>query len=210
MKKHLVSLTFLLIILSTNISNGQTEKGNFLIGGQTNLSFMSYTSSWKTDNGSGIYDKTRHFEVTPQLGYFISKNLLADILIPITIEKKIVNNDYYKSSAVEFIPLVQRYFGDSKIRPFIFGAAGVGRGHNTNYEQLYVPVTTKYKFKSFVWQAGGGAAFFLTKMVSLDLSIGYFYRSKKIISITPSTLDIDQTTIDKGFASEIGIYLYLW
>ncbi|MGB8489713.1 MAG: outer membrane beta-barrel protein [Bacteroidales bacterium] len=210
MKINQVSLTLLIIILSVYKSSGQTDRGNFLIGGQTNLSFLSYTSSWKTGNTSGIYDKTRHFEIAPQMGYFISENLLVDIMLPISIEKKIVDNDYSKSSVLEFIPLVQRYFGNSKVRPFILGAVGVGYGHYTIHETLMLPVTSKYKFKSFIWEAGGGAAFFFTKQVSLDLSLLYFYRSKAMKSITPPSFYLDQKDIDKGLSSGIGIYLYFW
>jgi opacity protein-like surface antigen len=208
MKANHVSLVCLLLILPTNSSNCQTDKGNFLIGGQASFSFLCYNSSWKTDNGSGLIAKQRNFQFTPQLGYFISKNLLVDIMIPITFEKKI--EDYYnnKSSIIEFMPVVQKYFGNSRLKPFVFGGIGWGLGHTSLYEHTGVPFTYKTRFKIFTWQAGGGAAFFLTKVVSIDLSIGYFNHTKEVTSATPPSPGSDEKLIDKGFGSDIGLYLY--
>jgi len=76
------------------------------------------------------------------------------------------------------------------------------------YEHLGVPFTYKTRFKIFTWQAGGGAALFLTKAVSIDLSIGYFNHTKEVTSATPPTLDNDEKFVDKGFGSDIGLYLY--
>jgi len=208
MKINLVTLVCLLLILPTNSSNCQTDKGNFLIGGQASLSFLSYNSSWKTDNGSGLIAKQRNLQVTPQLGYFISKNLLVDIMIPITFEKKIEDYNDNKSSIIEFMPVVQRYFGNSRLKPFIFGAIGWGLGHTSSHEHLAIPITFKTQFKIWTWQAGGGAAFFLTNVVSLDLSIGYFNHTKEVTSATPPTFNPDDKIVDKGFASDIGLYLY--
>lgn len=188
--------------------NGQTEKGKVLLGGQTNLTFLATSSSWKTDDGSGDYDKTRYLEITPQIGYFLSDNLLAGILVPLTYKKEFENYYSIKSFSTNFVPLLQLYFGKSKVKPYIFGALGLGFGKIINDDSDF-PSPIKYKVKSFIWDVGGGAAFFMNDKVSIDLGLGYAYNSDNIRSKSPLVFQPERTDINKGFVTEIGIYVYL-
>jgi len=188
--------------------NGQTEKGRVLLGGQTNLTFLSKSSSWKTDDGSGEYYRTRYLEITPQIGYFLSNNLLAGILVPLSYKKEF--EDYYslKSSSIDFVPLLQLYFSKSKVKPYIYGALGTGFGKIINDDPDF-PSPVKYNTISFIWDVGAGAAFFLNNNVSIDLGFGYAYNSDNIKSKSPIVFDPERKDIDKGFLTEIGVYVYL-
>lgn len=85
MKKIILGLSLLLIMLKVN---GQTEKGNFLIGlSSYNIGHRVYVSG----NSHQVYDwqsnldtsyNTSSFEVNPYVGKFIEKDLAVGLKIP--------------------------------------------------------------------------------------------------------------------------------
>lgn len=206
MKNKFFILTFLFSIALAGFTLGQNEKGNFLIGGQTGSSYSVTTTSVKAGTWSGAYSKSWNIGFTPLVGYFISKNLLAGLQVPMSAggSKQVSTNDIYKTSSIEFIPFIRKYFGTSKLRPFIFGAIGSGLGRAEGSGPSYSsPSTTRYFL--FTWETGGGAAFFLNEFISVDLSIGYRYHSDRVKYGADGNTQQDHTIIDKGPDTKIGI-----
>jgi hypothetical protein len=210
MKFKFVILASVLVMLLNSISNGQSEKGNISIGGQTNFSFHSITTSLKTSGVSSNYEKSKSFAFSPKLGYFFLKNLQAGIMIPLAFSRSsgITYDNDYKTFSFQLIPLVQKYFGNNKVRPFIFIAAGLGWGNSINSSQSD-PDTYKTRYKLYTLKSGGGVSFFFNDMISIDCSLGYSYDSDSVDSPSVGTTSYDHSVIQKGFNSEFGINFYL-
>jgi len=58
-------------------------------------------------------------------------------------------------------------------------------------------------------KTGGGIAYLLNDLVSIDCSLGYSYLNNSVKSVSPGTSDFDHSVIQQGFTSEIGINFYL-
>lgn len=203
-------LTSLLIILSISLSYGQCEKGSVLLGGQTNLSILSLTTSVKANSVSSNFDKNTSFTFSPVFGYFFSKNLLIGIMTPLTVSstREIASDNIYKAFSMQFIPLIQKYFGNKKVRPFIFVAGGLGWGNSKSSSQLNSIIYTN-KYKLYTLKPGGGVSFFFNERISFDCSLGYSYDIDSVNSTSPGYNNSVHSVIQKGFKSEIGINFYL-
>jgi hypothetical protein len=208
MKSKLGILVSLLLMFSNNLCNAQGEKGNILLGGQTNLSFSSITTSLKSNNVSSNYDKAKGFVFSPKFGYFVLKNLQIGIMIPLAISSNrgISYDGDYKANSFQLIPLVQKYFGNKKVRPFIYAASGFGWGKAISRSQSD---TFKTKYKTYTLKSGGGVSFFINERISIDCNIGYSYDTDSVDSPTVGSTSYDHSIIQKGFNSEIGVNFYL-
>lgn len=173
------------LILATTL-NAQTEptnlptaKGNWIIGGSTNLGFSSNKSTSKTDNYSVDGQETTNFNVTPTVGYFVMDNLAVGLNLGYEVQKydaylnfeqkaKITNSTF---SAVPSLT----YFieADSKAFPYISAGAGYAL-NNAKTDQ-----NTPYKTNFFVWGAKAGFAYFITPSIAIDLGLNYQQLSTK-------------------------------
>ena len=212
MKNRIYYFMFVTIFLFTAIhhSNAQTEKGNVLLGGQTNFIFDTYKSSWKTESGSGDDSKTRDLSLTPQLGYFVLNNFVAGFRIPLDYEFEQGIDYWYvdKYSSISLVPILRLYFGRAKVKPFIYGSAGKGWGRE--WGKYFDGTPYKIKVRKSTWKLGGGCAFFLNDKVSLDLDFGYLFNSYKTEYLEPAIIAGEKhEDINKGFVTEIGVNVYL-
>lgn len=142
----------LLFIFFTRL-NGQTEKGDWMVGGGLRLN----TSSNNTE-----------IAIEPNAGIFVINNLAVGGSISL---------DYTKSGDTKVTsfglgPFLRYYFTNAKARPLLQG--------NTNYlsRKVKTPSTTSTN-NGLNFFLGGGAAIFVSDQVSLDILLGYDHTKYK-------------------------------
>lgn len=182
----------------------QTEKGKFLVGGESSLNFIASTTKWKTDYGKGDNGKSRSVEATAQLGYFIFKNFVAGLEIPISYDKHISDNSYNIYSSVTFMPFLKCYFGNSNVKPFLQGGIGPGWGKE-KYNEPSGP-EVKVPIKITAYEIDGGVGIFLNEHFSIDMGIGYASVKSKWLEKS-SNMDWQSTT--GGIGVSIGLIFCL-
>lgn len=203
MKKTVILIfVSIALLLSQEQIKAQTEKGNFLVGGSSNLGFTSYGTKWETDYGSGEQGKFRNLDLTVQSGYFVFNNFAAGLGIPFSYSKEIEDNDYYVSSSITFIPFVCWYFGKGKLKPFIAGGIGPGWGKEHYSSDIDLKIPTKI----LACEIDGGLAVFLNEHISLDFGLGYAYTSTKW---TDEDSNMNYKTSSSGVGFNIGITCFL-
>jgi outer membrane protein len=205
MNKRTLALLFkLTIIVSSAFS--QTEKGNFLIGGSSQLNYSQTTSTAEYSSGYGSYgsygdpiqtsnkdvSKEKSFNIKPTIGYFVAEKLA----LTFSFDYAYNNNPYVTTKMFEYVPGLIYYFGDSNIRPFLSAEAGFGTLKNTSNNSVS---------HLYIWGFGitGGTAIFLTKSVSFDPAIVY---SK---SFTTSKYLESYNKTSNTFSFQAGITVYL-
>ncbi len=169
-----------MVVLCAFISSrGQTEKGSFVVGGSSDLSFSFHKYSY--DDGS---EKDRNFGIYPEAGYFIADGLAVGTGLSLSFYK---SGDYKTNS--RFIgPFVKYYFGQSQFRPFLTGGTEFGRDMSSWEDEEFVS-------KSFMYKLGGGVAIFLTERISLDLGLRYTHSDYKSEDDEPSS-DASENGVD--------------
>jgi len=202
--KNTVILGFLSIVLfiSQEQINAQTEKGKFFIGGSSSLGFTSYAIKWETNYGSGEQGKFRNLDLTAESGYFVFNNFAAGLEIPFSYSKEIEDNDYYSSSSITFIPFICYYFGKGKFKPYLAGGIGPGWGkeHYSSDNDLKIPT------KILASEIDGGLAIFLNEHISLDFGLAYAHTSTKW---TDEDSNMNYKTMNSGFGFNIGFTCFL-
>ncbi|RVT73128.1 porin family protein [Flavobacterium sufflavum] len=209
-----ISLAFFGII------SAQTEKGSFIISGQTNLGFTSNTTKYKSDRQTTDGPKTNTFSISPSVGYFIVNNLALGLAFDYksTITKQQIeifdpnNTGGYTTGNIKetqttlsIVPNATYFFSKGKTRPY-FGA-GLGLA-NTKYKSNYTSDSSsgdqfsysENKNTGLVWTANGGLLFLITPAVSIDLGLGYANYSFK---------DNGLKTNSSAFGANAGISVFL-
>ena len=158
-----IVLSITVLFFFTELIYCQTEKGRILIGGETKLNFTSSKGKSSMNDELMIYS----FELSPQLGAFMSKSLAIGIDVQISTES---NNDS-KNTFLAFAPFIRLYGGSGNIKPFIQGEVGFGK---LKEGDMYTS-----KSKVFLFGIDGGLGIFINKNISLDIGLGYAYISKK-------------------------------
>jgi Outer membrane protein beta-barrel domain len=139
--------TCALAVLCIYGAAAQTEKGNWMVGGNINLAIVS-------DNSE--------VGLNPQGGYFIINNFAIGATV--TMEyNKIGENSTTTFGAG---PFSRFYFGTKNVRPFAHGEL------NFVSVKLKVPSTTNTENGNNYFLAGG-LAFFLNENVALETLLGY-------------------------------------
>jgi opacity protein-like surface antigen len=176
MKKIFVTLFISGSVLSVF---GQTDQGKFLLGGSSSLNVGIISDRWKSDDDKGKYDKTFDISLDPQVGIFVVKNLAVGLELQVSTSKTTDDDPKDVSTNTIFSggPFVRYYFGSGKIKPFLHSAVGIG----TRKYKFDPEVGNSYdsKYNLFGFKFAGGIALFLNDNVSLDLGLGYSYRSSK-------------------------------
>lgn len=181
----------------------QTDKWKFMMGGQYDLNFNSYTSNYKGSNSSYEIGKYKTFDISPQIGLFLFSNIPVGIEFLYSYE--IMDNGINSSSSFNLMPFVRYYFCHSKIKPYLNIEAGPG------WEKMKGPgfVDPGLSIKIFTYKLGGGICTFINDFVSLDLSIGYKSSTQIYTFHYPIDGDYTSKTRNKGFGASFGIMVYL-
>lgn len=202
MKRKLVFTGLMMLFLIEVPSIAQTEKGKFVLGGDTKLSFASAKVSQGTQYYETGSSKVQSFEFTPQFGFFPVKDLALGLGIRYSYDNTTISYNEYKSTSFYLLPYAQLYFGNSNVKPFLFASAGIGTG--TNVETGYNSSWDNTKKSLFLYEAGGGFAIFANDMVSIELGIAYSAGTSKYDNYGEARKDKAS-----GIGANIGIVLIL-
>jgi len=149
--KKIIAACLLIGLFAT--ATGQTEKGDWMVGGGVRLN----TSKNNTE-----------IAFQPNAGLFVITNLAvgANFIL-----------DYSKAGDTKvtnfgFGPFVRYYFTDAKVRPFFHGTL------NYLSSKVKTPVITSTN-NGLNFFLGGGAAIFVSDQVSLDILMGYDHTKYK-------------------------------
>lgn len=199
----IISIGLVLFCLSQTLK-GQTDMGNVLIGGGTNMSLSFMNSKWKTDNNSGDAGKATNLEITPQIGFFVSDGLAFGVELPISYTaEEDQNNDKLSSTSLAFVPFLRYYFGSGILKPYVHGGLGFGT-LNMKYEPDFGS-TESMSAGMILFEIGGGLNYFIKDNVALDFGLGYAYASAKPYEDN----NVNYRNITNGLGIEIGIAVML-
>lgn len=190
MKKFFPAIIFCLLFCNTSYS--QTQRGNFVISGGTDIKLLF---SKLDPNANDVVDnqvKMQDYAVNAGLGYFIIDDLAINITTSYeySYSKKqlylgpVYAEDIQKTLAV--VPSLTYYFPvEGNVRPTIsLGAGCVSLKERNN--QYSTPDNVVYHYGGLSLNAGAGVSFFLNRSISLDL--GFQYTRNKLNDKTNENL----------------------
>lgn len=157
MKKTILSL---MILFALTAVNAQTEKGNYLIGG--NIGKIDATF-----NGN----KSFSIGVTPKVAWFIRDNIAIGGLVELGVStaKNMGTTFEYR-----FGPMGRYYFGgeagDDVERARVFIEADAGFGGNNNSK-------TSISTNGFTLGVGPGVAYFVNKNIAIEGLAKYYLKT---------------------------------
>ena len=142
---------------------GQTEKGNVLLGGDTKLDITSQ----KMDVTDNAIRKSTFIELSPQIGFFVADGLAMGVELPISYSSNRLGNSKSSYTILAVSPFLRYYFGKSNIKPYLHGGAGIGMlKFKSDLLSLFNGSETMFNY-----DIGGGLGIFLNDKVSLDIGV---------------------------------------
>ena len=146
MKKNVFSV--MLVFLACGFAaTAQTEKGNWLVGGDVKLNTAN---------------KNTTIAFSPSAGYFIANNLAVGANVLFSYTK--VNDA--KTTSIGAGPFARYYFGTMNIRPFVFG--------DVNFVSTKTKVnSTATTSTGSSYDLGAGLAAFINRNVAIEGKAGY-------------------------------------
>ncbi len=165
------TLLILCMTMCTLALSAQTEKGRFIISGQTSMDFFygtDNTINFRPEGGTNS-KTTYNVNIAPAVGYFVVDNLSINLQGSYSLQ----DGDYIeKMSQLTLMPSASYYFPiESKFRPFV--SAGVGYATIAQFVPIEGSGVSRHSFNGLTWGVGAGVAFFINKYLSLDLSLEY-------------------------------------
>ena len=211
---NMKKLTLIAVLAFAGTGNAQTEtvstlptaKGNWIIGGSTNLGFNSNKVTQKSGDYSVDGQKNFTFNVTPTVGYFVIDNLAVGLDLGYEVKKYdeyLGFEEKMKVTASTFsvLPSATYYFKtDSKAFPYV--GAGAGYALNSSKTETIAP----YKTNFFQLKAKAGLAYFITPSIAVDLAFSYDQLSTKF---NETQMIRENKVIFKNFGANIGINVVL-
>ena len=177
--------TLLLMFFCSSVF-AQTNKGNFVLSGNTNLNVLFSNTSVGTDSIETGKIKDNQFAFTAAAGYFLIDNLTAGISATYSYDYTTSKPGMYGESSVGTItqsftimPQVNYYLPvQGKLKPFV----GIGVGYlwleqkdsrvNENENKVYSMSGTSLS-------GGAGLSYFINQSVSFDLGFQYYHNHLK-------------------------------
>ena len=192
------------ILLNSLTSFSQTEKGKLYLGGSTSLG-LNFTTH-KIDTGSSLEKtgKTSAFTISPQIGYFVAKNLVAGLEMSMNFSKysDTYNSSSNASNTYVFAPFLKYYFDVEKFRPFVIAEYGLGTVQSKYSSRGF---ESEHKVNTSVLILGGGITYFFNKTVGIELGLNYSRTALKPKNNSP----YDVKSINNGFSSFVGFVILL-
>ena len=197
MKKGLTLLTGGLLAFAFHAS-AQFEPGTIMLG--STLGATTYTdgsSNYAYDNGNSrsVSNKTWSLTAGPQLGVFISPNVVIGGTVSVTATNNRTNTTTFTSGVqgasnatttnytVGFGPFMRIYFANQPANNLFFmqihgtlaTGSGTSSGDGSSPSSSYH--TTGSVSNILNWNAGGslGITHFFNKHVGMDIAVGYLY-----------------------------------
>lgn len=171
MKKLLVISALALF----GLANAQIEKGTLLIEGKTGLGFNNVSTQLKKGNESIDGPKISTFNISPNVGYFVSNNLAIGLelnYLSITTKSKSymgygLTDEKESKNTLTLLPNLTYYFPTaSNLKPYIGTGIGVGIVTEKDWEG-------KETASGFAWGVKGGAVYMLNNSIALNLGLNY-------------------------------------
>lgn len=182
-------ITLLIALLSFGAVTAQTEKGTFIISGQTGIGFNStsvkHEYAGKTTDGP----KTDAFNISPSVGYFIIDNLSIGLELDYgtatTKQEGVISpptvgmvyqeiNSKSTETTFAIMPTTTYFFSKGKARPYINAGIGfIDIKQETNTLSSSGAFSSYKSNNGFIWSVGGGLAYFISNAISFDLGLAY-------------------------------------
>ena len=206
MKNYISALLFLFLCSTTF---AQTQKGNFVLSGKTDINFLFSNITTGTDSVQTGKTKGNQFGLTAGVGYFVANNLALGIFGTYSYSYSKIGASNYQPSNTQnitqsftILPQLQYYFPvEGKLKPF----AAIGVGYmwlqerdsrvTDNYNKVYSLSGTSFT-------GGVGASYFIITSVALDLGFQYSYNRLK------DELIDNQIMKEKQFAGRLGVSVF--
>lgn len=198
MKKILFMAALLMAGVSTVF--GQTEKGKIMLNGSSDLTFLSMDKKKKyVEEDDRITDSSdiKNFGFNASASYFVVDNLALGFGLLYDSEKEEDKEADLKDKTFMVGPMARYYFGSSNIKPFVNGSLMFG---SMKQEELYDNESYVEKYKSFGWELGAGAAFFLKDNISIDLGLSYAFKEHENKDDSKQKTEIDGLAVKVGFS----------
>ncbi|PQJ78042.1 outer membrane protein [Polaribacter porphyrae] len=194
---------FLVTLFAIN-TYSQTEKGKIYLGASSNLNANFINNSIKDDNnGSQNTGKNSGFSISPEIGFLVIDNLVLGANITLAFNKSENNGgSEFKSSSISAAPFIKYYFSENKFKPFVSGRFAFG---SFKSESTFNNNSNESKGSFTNLQVGGGIAYFINDMISLELGINYVRSSNKQSDNNPNNLK----SISSGVSSSVGFAIFL-
>lgn len=165
--KTILAIAIIMTVACSNIY-AQTEKGNFILGGNT-----SFTITHNNTETFGDKVKMTNIMLQPYAGYFILDKFSAGLSIDYDYSSSIKNADM--SVLTDF----RYYFTNSSVKPFVKLNAGYS---NQLLDVGHYPVEFRTNAHGLKVGAGAGVAIFFKDNMSIDITGQYFYSNLKRVS----------------------------
>lgn len=146
---------FALVMCCSIVAVAQTERGNWLIGGNFNLNTVSNSTT---------------IGLNPTAGYFVANNVAVGATVMLEYDKFGEN----KSTTFGAGPLARYYFGKANVKPFLNGEL------NFISQKFKFPTGTNTE-NGVNYFLGAGLALFLNQSVALEGMAGYNHTKIKDI-----------------------------
>ena len=163
--KKLFLLTAVALFGFTSL-NAQTEKGSWMFGADTGVSFASSKAQGEFE-GNEVGDETTisTFSFTPNANYFVMDNLAVGLGLSFSSSKTdFGDDDDYKTNAISVIPNATYFFkSESSVVPYLGAGAGLMSLSNGDDDID--------KFSGLMIMARGGIAYFLSDSVSINFGV---------------------------------------
>lgn len=196
-------LTSATLLFSANTMEAQTQKGNFMVGGELGLSTSSSTVS--VDGSETEGSSATQFNIAPSVGYFFVDNFAAGIGVDYTLSTVKNNNRDELDSDLLFGPYMRYYipFGDKAL----FFEADFGYGNSTdditvNNEQQRAITNV------FAVGLGPGFTIFSNDNIGIEALAKYNFASSNSI-LSGSGVETTSNSITHAFDFSVGLQVYL-
>lgn len=172
--------------------NAQTEKGNWMVSGKSEIAFNSTNAKVKYDGNEISETKTSTFTFTPAASYFVINNLAFGLGLSYNHSK----TGDSKSDTFTVIPQATYFFPVAgEVKPYV--EAGVGYATNKTTEG-----SEDYKLNGLAYGFGGGVAYFVTPNVAFNLGLNYTAANLKYSE------DKDLESNTNNFGAGVGISVF--
>lgn len=197
--KKLFILIAIVSITTASFAQGNINKGDWMIGGDA-----GYTSSKTEYPGSSSDDKTKTFNLSPNVGYFFIKQLAGGLRVVVsstTEEYKSGTSTLEDKETFSLIgPFLRYYFLPATQKMNIFADATYGFGSNKSTPSG----GTSSKSDLNGYGLTGGLALFLHPAVALEFALKYQSLENKFKSGS-TTVEI----ANKSFGFGVGLQIHL-
>lgn len=198
MKKLFLTLTTAVAL--TFAAKAQTEQGKLFLGGSVGYNYNKINGTDRSSQG---------FNITPNIGYFVSDNFAIGTGIGYGYGKNSFGNDFdvadVKTQTFNVAPFARAYKGNESFK--FFGQLSVPMAWGNIKEDG----TKTQTFSNYGVQLSPGVAFFPHKNVGIELSVrGLYYGNNRVKDEATNAKTINSSfgLASDFFAPQLGVQFY--